>query len=179
MSNWDTEEDDSQLVKDLRAQIKTLNAKNTELTTEVGTLRPQVRKTSVASILNDLGVNTKIAGLLPDSVEPTKEAVETWLKEYGDVFGAAKVETEKEVEKPVEGQEQLAGQKAAVVAPVVNQTDQLSWARIQSAESTAGSSAPDIEQQQIAQLGAAAAAAGGNYDAFISYLKGEKALPTS
>lgn len=178
MSDWDDEDQqDSDLVKNLRKQITELGKKNSELTNEVGTLRPQVRKTSVAEILNGLGVNSKIAALVPSDVEASKDAIESWLKEYGDVFGVTKVEAVKTEEEKPEEPEQLAGQKPLTVAQVVDPGTQLSWSRIQSAEAGAGSTTQDIEQQQLAQLGAAAAASGDNLELFTSYLRGEKALP--
>lgn len=170
MSDWDDNEDveGTDLVKNLRKQLKALSTAKTELESELGTLRPQVRKSNVSSVLNKLGVNSKIAALVPESVEPTEAALKTWLADYGDVFGAVEVAAVEPEVKPVV----QAGQQAAVV----DQGTQLSWSKIQSPEASAGTTVPDIEQQQQAQLAAAAAKSGGNYETFIALLRGEALL---
>lgn len=169
MSDWDDNEDveGTDLVKNLRKQLKALSTAKTELESELGTLRPQVRKNSVSSILGKLGVNSKIAALVPESVEPTEAALKTWLADYGDVFGAVETPVEPEVQPVVQAVQQPAA---------VDQGTQLSWSKIQSPEAGAGTTAPDIEQQQQAQLAAAAAKSGGNYDHFIALLRGEALL---
>lgn len=179
MPEWDyDDEDDNQsspLVKDLRKQLTEAKKANKELTTELGTLRPQVRKSSISSVLSDLGYNTKIAALLPEGVEPTKEAVKAWVDEYGDVFNLGKAEEVKPVAEAETKEEvkPLAGQ----TTQPVDQATQDMWARVQSGEAATGVTAPDIEKQQLAQLGAAMAAANGSPDQFFAILRGEKALP--
>lgn len=177
MPEWEYDPEDdiqaSDLVKQLRKQLSESQKKNKELDTELGTLRPQVRKNSVASVLSNLGYNTKIAALLPESVEPSKEAVETWLKDYGDVFNLQPTKAEEKPEgDPAKPVEPSAGQ----VTPI-NQLVQDQWGRVQSGEAAAGTSTPDIESQQIAQLGRALEFSGGSYDKFLATLKGDLPLP--
>lgn len=173
MSNWDDDDDDNQqdsdLVKQLRKQLKEFKTKNQELDTELGTLRPQVRKSSVASILSELGSNPKIAALLPSDVEPTKEAVKEWLDTYGELFNLTKVEA-------TEGT--ATGETAGTQTQVVDQATQDMWGKIQSGEAAAGATTPDIEKQQIALLGQAQELSGGSFDKFVKILRGEIKLPS-
>lgn len=91
MSEYDTfaeeHEDDSKLVKDLRAQIRDLAGKNKNLTSEVETFKTQARSSTVAEILSAKGINSKVAKLIPTDVEANEESVNKWLEEFGDVFG--------------------------------------------------------------------------------------------
>lgn len=174
MPEWDDEDDinDSKLVKDLRKQIDAANKAKAELEKELGTLRPQVRKNSVTSVLSELGFNSKISGLIPESVEPTKEAVSSWIKDFSDVFNLQKTEEEKPEEK-TEAVETPAGQATQVVPENVQEQ----WARIQGGNAAAGVTTPDIEKQQVAQLGRAVAASNGDYDKFIAMLRNDIVLP--
>lgn len=173
MPEWDDDDDnDSNLVKDLRKQLSEANKAKSELAKELGTLRPQVRSTSLKSVLSEIGANPKIAALLPESVEPTKEAVSEWLKEYGELFNLKPAEEPVKDEKPAVA-EPLAGQKETGVTPEVMEA----WQRIQSGESATGVSSPDIEKQQLAHLGQAVAASGGSFDSFVELLRGDKPLP--
>lgn len=182
MSNfWDDENGDgSDLVKRLRAEIKerdkTLSEKDATLAErekELANLRPQVRLTSVRDVLGDLKVNPKVAKLIPADVDPTKDAVQAWLSEYGDVLGIKQGEESPAAPEGQKPPEEPPGQPA--VEPGVAQQ----WERIQSQESSAGATTPDKEAQDIAQLTAAyqAAQKEGGSDAFFAYLTGEKQLP--
>lgn len=178
MPEWDDEDDnDSNLVKQLRAQLKEAQKTKGELEKEIGMLRPQVRATSLKSVLSEIGVNPKIAALLPSDVEPTKEAVSEWLKEYGELFNVKGEASEVAAEKAEaeDTAEPLAGQKQETVLPPDIQEQ---WARIQSGESATGTTSPDIEKQQVAHLGRAVAAAGGNFDSFVELLRGDRPLPS-
>jgi len=179
MPEWDDDDDDndSNLVKDLRKQIKDMKAAKAVVDTELSTLRPQVRKSSLSQILSEIGANPKIAALLPDSVGTDKEAVTKWLDEYGDLFNIKPVEKVGEtvdgVEKPPETVE-LAGQKTELtITPDIQEQ----WTRLQN-ESSQGTASPDLEKQQIAQLGRAVAASAGSFDSFVELLRGDKPLPS-
>lgn len=166
MSDWDDEElEDSNLVKSLRKQLKTLTSERDSFKEELSTLKPQVRKTTLTSVLTDLGVNSKIAGLMPESLDATKEAVADWLKDYGELFNlGSKEETPPEV-PPVEN-----------VGPIGQNTytDNMAniWAKVQNGDSASGVATPDIEKQQMAQLGEALAKANGSFDQYIANLRG-------
>jgi hypothetical protein len=178
MPEWDDDDDDSNLVKDLRKQLKDMKSAKDELAKELGTLRPQVRKSSLSQILSEIGVNPKIAALLPESVETDKEAVTKWLDEYGELFNVKPVEplegTSEGTAVAEEQTQQLAGQKTELtLTPEIQEQ----WTRLQN-ESSQGTAAPDLEKQQIAQLGRAVAASAGSFDSFVELLRNERPLPS-
>lgn len=172
MPNWDDDDDqntnDSDLVKDLRRQLRELAKARKELDTELSTLRPQVRRQSVSSVLSELGVNTKIAGILPESVDPTKEAVQKWLDDYGDLFN---IQQTQQAEKPAEQQ------VAAPAAPALPADVQAQWARIQNGDSVVGANVPDQQNEQLAFLGKAVAESGGSFDNYIALLRNQGVTP--
>jgi hypothetical protein len=182
-NTWeDAEDNDSPLVKRLRQEIKDRDkalserdATLAERDAELSTLRPQARLATVREILTGLSVKAKVAKLIPADVEPTKESVTAWLREYGDVLGItqdedeqAPSETQDEPEKPAYG-----------TPPEVTPDTAAQWARIQSQESSAGATTPDKEASDLAQLTAAynAAKEKGGADAFFAMLQGEQAIP--
>lgn len=172
MPNWDDDDDqntnDSDLVKDLRRQLRELAKARKELDTELSTLRPQVRRQSVSSVLSELGVNTKIAGILPESVDPTKEAVQKWLEDYGDLFNIsqAKPEDKTQDNKP-----------EVPAAPALPPDVQAQWARIQGGDTTVGAAMPDQQNEQLAFLGKAVAESGGSFDNYIALLRNQGVTP--
>jgi len=83
------QDDDSQLVKDLRAQIRKLSGEKKALEAENSEFKATQRSSSVAEILKSKGINTKVAKLIPADVEANEESVTKWLEEWGDVFGVA------------------------------------------------------------------------------------------
>lgn len=81
------QDDDSQLVKDLRAQIRKLSGEKKALEAENNEFKATQRSSSVADILKSKSINPKVAKLIPADVEATEESVTKWLEEWGDVFG--------------------------------------------------------------------------------------------
>lgn len=73
-------------------KIKELESKITELTETNGKLSKRVRSLDIADLLPK-GVSPKVAKLIPDTVEPTADAVQAWLAEFGDVFNIKADET--------------------------------------------------------------------------------------
>ncbi len=172
---WDDDieaDDESDLVRQLRAVIKAGKKVNDELDNELKTLRPTVRKTKLTDVLSQLGIkNPKIAGLVPADIEPTEDSVKAWVDEYGDVFGVtagqSAAENSGEQSTDAEGAQTVDDQTAGT------------WQRIQSQSSQSGVTTPDAESAQIAMLQAAAKAANGSSDLFSAYLNGEREIPTS
>lgn len=80
------DDDDSNLVKDLRKQLEA--AKKAQATAEAtaAELKGAVRQRTLAEVLTSKGVNAKVAALIPTDVEGD-EAVGKWLDDYADVFG--------------------------------------------------------------------------------------------
>lgn len=82
-------DNDSNLVKKLRSKIDELAARAKELETENQSLKGSARKQSLSSALAARGYPAKIAAFIPADLDPTDEAIDEWLSEYGDVFGGA------------------------------------------------------------------------------------------
>lgn len=97
--NWQGEDDDeggddggrqdSSVLKELR-RINAQQAKRLkELEDQVSTYSKETRQSKVKGLLESRELNPKIAAFIPDDVEPTPEALDKWISEYGDVFGVA------------------------------------------------------------------------------------------
>ena len=168
--SWD-DNDDTPLVKRLRDEISKRDKALAERDKEVEKLAGQVRSQSVRDILRDMDVPPKVAALIPATVEPTPESVTKWVEEYRDVLGIGKEKSagnaEKQEEKPVE-----PPAKANVSPEEVD-----AYRRMQNADSTGGTTTPELEQQMLSQLQAAAAAATSSDD-YFAILQGRKELPT-
>lgn len=99
---WDDEDDteasnaagagqsETELVKDLRKQLKAIGKERDELKGELGEFRTKDRQSKIADLLSAHEANPKIARFLPGDIELTKEAVGKWLEDEGDVFGYQK-----------------------------------------------------------------------------------------
>ena len=94
-NQFDDFDDDDEQTQDqngpanLRKALKRAEKEREALKAELDQFRAERRVQSVKSVLEAEGINPKIAGLLPPSIE-TPDAVKAWLVEYGDVFGSAK-----------------------------------------------------------------------------------------
>lgn len=178
MSEWDDDDDqfnsDSDLVKNLRKQLKAASDDKKALESELSTLRPQVRKNTVSGILSGLGLNPKLAGVLPESIEPNKESVQSWLDEYGELFNVAQTPPPAGPEEDKEG-----GPVNPANAPdtSIPQGMQAAWARMQGGDTVVGASPPDRENLEQSRLGDAAAKSNGNFDQFIALLRNEPLTP--
>ena len=94
MSNYDYEEDDSDLndlgndlVKQLRKTNKQKEKELAELKAQFETLSKAQRERTIKDALERRGVNQKIAAFIPQDIDPTEESVSNWLTNYADVFG--------------------------------------------------------------------------------------------
>lgn len=83
MSDYDDQLEGTDLVKQLRAQLKAQKKASDEALEELKGFRQEQRTRTIASKLTEKGLNAKVAKLVPQDVED----VDTWLTEYGDVFG--------------------------------------------------------------------------------------------
>jgi hypothetical protein len=92
---WDTDEDAREDIPDLRKAYRQMKKQNKELMDQLSQTQKQVRERSVKDVLQTKGLPPKIAAFLPESVT-TSEEVESWLEEYGDVFG---IKQEQETEQ--------------------------------------------------------------------------------
>ena len=58
-----------------------------ELESELSSLRKFQRDSVVESVLNEKGVNAKVASFIPSDLDTSPEAINLWLEQNADVFG--------------------------------------------------------------------------------------------
>lgn len=174
---WDDEDEDfssdSDLVKQLRKQLRDTRRSHDALETEVKTLRPQVHKNAISQTLSKLGYPSKLAAFVPADMDPSEATVKGWLDEYGDVFNIAPKLEPQEV-TPIVGKE---SDKATIDSDQIPVSMQEVWSRVQGGDSAIGASVPDAEKAQLSALGDAVTKSGGNFDKYISLLRNEPILP--
>jgi hypothetical protein len=96
---WDDEEDDdldgttsfdsndTDLVKKLRKALKQEQRKAKEYETQLGELTKSQKERIIKDALASRGINPKIASFIPNDLDASPEAVNTWLESNADVFG--------------------------------------------------------------------------------------------
>ncbi len=77
------------VLKKVRRAERAKDKQLKELQAELENLRKFQREATVSKVLSEKGVNPKIAAFIPSDIEPTPEALNSWLEQYGDVFGVA------------------------------------------------------------------------------------------
>jgi hypothetical protein len=103
--DWDDDEDlevdeqpqSNDLVKKLRKADRAKEKRIRELETELGGLRSMQREATIKSVLENKGVNPKVAKFIPDDIELSAEAVDKWIEDNADIFGLVKAQ-EKQAE---------------------------------------------------------------------------------
>ena len=97
-NNWDNDDDldmynevnqdETNGIKDLRRAKKADEKRIKELTEKLEMFERQQRETTVKSVLESKGVNSKAARLiLKDLDEVSEDSVTNWLRENGDIVG--------------------------------------------------------------------------------------------
>lgn len=133
---YDDEDDDNttDVVSQLRKVNRALEKRAKELEQELSGLKTQTRQRTVKDVLQAKGLNPKIASLIPQDVEPTDEALNQWISEFGDVFGIQQPTEEKPVEKSpeVKAQARINNMVATGTAPDI---DEDAFAKIANAKS--------------------------------------------
>ena len=82
------EEDDATGgLQNLRKADRAKSKRIKELETELDGLRSFQRQSVVSSVLNERGVNPKIATFIPSDIANDSESIGKWLDEHGEVFG--------------------------------------------------------------------------------------------
>jgi len=121
---YDYEDEDNgsgtDLVKKLRKQIDALQKQvkeRDEILSEYTTLSHEA---SIGEILEQFGLNPKIARFIPDDVEVDEDAVAQWLNEYGDAFGIEAVD-EGEQSPDAQAYEQMSEFDDGTIDPFVGQ----------------------------------------------------------
>lgn len=104
---WDDEDDEddvqqpqfeseTDLVRKLRKALKAEQKRNKELETSLGDLSKAQRERVLKDVFSSRGVNTKVMKFVPQDLDASEEAINSWLEENADVFGFT-VEPEKQV----------------------------------------------------------------------------------
>lgn len=91
--DFETEDDlsGSDLVKKLRKQVSEMSKALKERDSQLEEFYTVSREQSIASALEEIGVNPRIAAFIPDEIEDM-DGLQEWLGEYGDVFGVTYAE---------------------------------------------------------------------------------------
>jgi hypothetical protein len=95
--DWEDEEEDevqvnnqqsdSDLLRQLRKELKTKSKMLSEMEGQLSTIKSEQRQNVIKSVLESKGVSPKIAKFIPQDVEPSAEALESWIEENADIFG--------------------------------------------------------------------------------------------
>jgi len=92
-NQWDDDDyndDDSQGQKPkgntLRDKLEAALAEVRELKGKLATAEATARTATVSNLVKEKNLDPKIAKLMPKDIEPTTEAIDKWLEEYGDLF---------------------------------------------------------------------------------------------
>ena len=97
------EEDQTGGLQNLRKADRAKSKRIKELEGELESLRNFQRQSVVSSVLNERGVNPKIATFIPSDVANDPESIGQWLDEHGEVFGV-----QQRVQQPMVDQENLS-----------------------------------------------------------------------
>jgi hypothetical protein len=81
------EEDQTSGLQNLRKADRAKSKRIKELETELESLRNFQRQSVVSSVLNERGVNPKIATFIPSDIADDPESIGRWLDENGEIFG--------------------------------------------------------------------------------------------
>lgn len=90
----DTQGQDSQAIRQLREHSKNLEKQVKALMEERDQLRGKQREQTLAEALKSRNLPEKVAKLVPEDIGSDPEAVNKWLADYADVFGAAPAASE-------------------------------------------------------------------------------------
>jgi hypothetical protein len=96
------EEDQTGGLTNLRKADRAKSKRIKELETELESLRNFQHQSVVSSVLNERGVNPKIAAFIPSNITSDAESIGAWLDENGEVFGV-----ESRIQQPLVDQENL------------------------------------------------------------------------
>jgi hypothetical protein len=78
---------DSDLLKQLRKELKTKTKLLSEMETQLGSIKSEQRQNVIKSFLESKGVSPKIAKFIPQDIEASPDAIENWVVDNADVFG--------------------------------------------------------------------------------------------
>lgn len=91
---------DSNAMKELRKAHRETQKRNKEMAAQLESLQSSLRERSVRDILDAKNIPAKVAALVPKDIT-SAEDVESWLAEFGDVFGFTSQESKQDESKPI------------------------------------------------------------------------------
>lgn len=97
------EEDQTSGLQNLRKADRAKSKRIKELETELESLRSFQRQSVVSSVLNERGVNPKVATFIPSDIANDPESISKWLDENGEIFGV-----QPQIQQPMIDQENLS-----------------------------------------------------------------------
>jgi len=97
------EEDQTSGLQNLRKADRAKSKRIKELETELESLRNFQRQSVVSSVLNERGVNPKVATFIPSDIANDPESISKWLDENGEIFGV-----QPQAQQPMIDQENLS-----------------------------------------------------------------------
>jgi len=118
---WDDQDDDTELVRQLRKQVKTLTQSKSEAEARAAAAEGKLTVASLSDALKAKGVNPKAARfIVADGVDTSDSAaLDSWLEENGDLFPSSSPEAaaqqQEQQQQPavdgdvVDGYQQVAG----------------------------------------------------------------------
>ena len=104
--DWDDDEDfsgasnDSNAMKELRKAHREAQKRNKEMSAQLESLQSSLRERSVRDILDAKNIPAKVAALVPKDIT-SAEDVESWLAEFGDVFGFTSQDSKQDESTPI------------------------------------------------------------------------------
>lgn len=138
-TNYEYDDEDDETTQDgginqLRKVNRALEKRAKELEQELLGLKSQTRQRTVKDVLQAKGLNPKIAAFVPADLDTSEEAINNWINEYGDVFGAVtQAENQPTQQSPdVTAQARINNMVATGQAPSL---DQDSMSRVMQAKS--------------------------------------------
>ena len=117
------------LVKQLRKQLKMEQKRAKELEQKVSEFSSKERQSVISKVLEERGVNPKVAKLIPSDVDASDAAaLNAWLEEYGDAFG---IQMTEQPSQNLEGLKRINSATASASADVPANDFDAAMARIQ------------------------------------------------
>ena len=77
------------VLKKVRRAERSKDKQLKEALAELDTLRKFQRESTISQVLNEKGVNPKVAKFIPGDIELSNDSISQWLNDNGDLFGFA------------------------------------------------------------------------------------------
>jgi superfamily I DNA/RNA helicase len=77
------------VLKKVRRAERSKDKQLKEALAELESLRKFQRESTISQVLNEKGVNPKVAKFIPSDIELSNDSISAWLSDNGDLFGFA------------------------------------------------------------------------------------------